>query len=168
MKKIAAIVLHYKNSNLTNECINYLVRSFEKEGIDGEIIIIDNSSDFLYYGNFASLIHVDPGRNLGFSKANNLGILHSSASYILIINNDAFATSTSLKRAMHLLESRENVAIWAPVLIYPDGREQITSSRLPNLFELLDEYVLFNLFKRVRNLITGNATLNQPIITDCP
>lgn len=163
--EVSVIVIHYKDSSLTLQCVESIRDSFSILKTAGEIIIVDNSGDFLHKGE-QDIIYIDPNTNTGFSKGNNLGILNSSGDTLILLNNDAFLTPESLEMGLKYLRSHVRTGIWAPALIYKDGRDQKSHAPLPSLFMLADEYLFFNLFKKIKKLIKGGGTLGQPVAVD--
>lgn len=98
-KKVFIIVLHYKNWNDTNECLE----SLKKLDYDNfEIIVIDNDKE-----------------NRGFAGGNNIGIkqaLKKGADYILLLNNDTVVEKDFLKKLVEAGERNERVGILGPVI----------------------------------------------------
>lgn len=82
------------NYNQLNNCMN-LFSLLEKEKSVNSIYCVDNSGELLqYFENnntaFSKLKLLNPGSNIGFGKANNLGVQQSSESRILICNPDIY------------------------------------------------------------------------------
>ncbi|WP_189073390.1 glycosyltransferase [Deinococcus sedimenti] len=163
--KFSAIIIHYKNSPLTLECIDSVRQAMTDSKIKGEIIIVDNSSDFSYKDQ-EDIIYIDPKRNTGFSKANNLGIINSSGEVVILLNNDAFMTTEALVLGLDYLSHHSGAGIWAPELVYADGRAQNSSAPLPTLFNLIDEYLFFNRARKLLNFFLGKSSLPQPFVVE--
>jgi GT2 family glycosyltransferase len=85
---IDCIVVNY---NQYKNCLN-LFSLLEKETCVNKIICVDNSGDFDNFLNnsFKKLLLIKPNSNLGFGKANNLGVSKSSSERILICNPDIY------------------------------------------------------------------------------
>ncbi len=107
MPKVFIIVLHYKNWNDTNECLE----SLKKIDYDNfEIIVIDNDKE-----------------NRGFAGGNNIGIkqaLKKGAEYILLLNNDTVIEPNFLKKLVEVGESDKEIGILGP-MIYEYGTNKI-------------------------------------------
>jgi len=92
--RLSAIILNYKDPELTAQCVNYLINSSEDADINIQVIVVDNSAPetvvTLQKILPDSVEIIENQLNLGFSKANNQGIEISTGDYILLLNNDAF------------------------------------------------------------------------------
>lgn len=94
---VSIIVVTYNNLDLTTLCLASI--DLNTTGVRYEIIIVDNaSSDGTpeYLRNFAKdrenvrlVLNED---NLGFSKANNQGLLIAEGDYLVVLNNDTIVT----------------------------------------------------------------------------
>lgn len=116
MKKIAIIILNYKNSKDTIEC----VESLEKIGYKNfEIIIVDNDSkdgsiEFLKNHFKDKHAILDSKKNGGFAYGNNVGIkyaLKNKADYILLINNDTTVEENFLDVLVETAEKDKTIGI---------------------------------------------------------
>lgn len=142
---LSVIILNYKNVALTSKCVGYVIDSSIKAKIKTEIIIIDNSGKETGK-DLKKILPVDTViienmENLGFSKANNQGIIASEGKYILLLNNDAFINSECLTDGINYLKDNKNCGIWAPKLVGEDGSFQISCACLPTLNGLIREYL---------------------------
>lgn len=82
------------NYNQFNNCMN-LFSLLEDEKSVNSFYCVDNSGELLKYYEinditFSKLKLINPGSNIGFGKANNLGVQQSSESRILICNPDIY------------------------------------------------------------------------------
>jgi len=163
-KTVSAVILNYKNIDLTAKCVNYLIKSAEKADISVEIIVVDNSasesSEKLKEILPADVKIIENQVNKGFSRANNQGIQICTGEYILLLNNDAFINPECLSAGFTFLNENRNVGIWAPQLMGEDGSIQISCARLPSIKGLIAEYLLY------RNLDWYNDVNNWTDPTD--
>jgi GT2 family glycosyltransferase len=74
---------------------------------------------------------LEPGANLGFSAANNLGLRESRAAHVLVLNSDAEVKPGAVGVMLALLASRPDVGIVGPRTLYPDGRVQVSTGPRP-------------------------------------
>lgn len=144
--ELSAIILNYKNPQLTVKCVEILLRSLEEAGISSQVIVVDNSAA----ETAGELRRLLPGaveilenpQNLGFAKATNQGIRVSRGEYILLLNNDVFVNSQCLKTGLNYLKEHPNTGIWAPQLAGSDGHPQVSCARFPTLKSAFGEYLL--------------------------
>ena len=116
MKKIAIIILNYKNSKDTIECVESLEKISYK---NFEIIIVDNDSKDgsieLLKNHFKDKHAIlDSKKNGGFAYGNNVGIkyaLKNKADYILLINNDTTVEENFLDVLVETAEKDKTIGI---------------------------------------------------------
>lgn len=143
--KISAIILNYRNPQLTLKCVNTLLDSINKIGVDAEIIVVDNSasetSEALKKTLPEQIKLIENRDNLGFAKANNMGIRISRGEYILLLNNDVFVNPECLRSGVQYLNTHKETAIWSPRLVGQNGNIQISCARFPSLKGVMGEYL---------------------------
>ena len=88
--KVSVIIVHYQVSDLLRNCILSIEKYFQ--GFDYEIIVVDNHSpntDWkVLIKDFPSVNFIELKDNLGFSKANNIGVRSAKGEYVYILNPD--------------------------------------------------------------------------------
>ena len=106
MKKILTILVSYNFEPWIDKCIPSLINS----SYPTDIIIIDNASEDntvqILKENYPSIIIVESKENLGFGKANNIGIEYAIANgydYVYLVNQDAWLEKNCI---LNLLESK--------------------------------------------------------------
>lgn len=159
-KDLSVIILNYKNPILTLKCVETLIQSSNKVSLDLEVIVVDNSASETAL-TLKELIPpevklIENLENLGFSKANNQGIVKSKGKYILLLNNDAFVNPETLQKGIEYLENNKETGIWASKLIGEDGMFQVSCAKLPSLTGLVGEYVLHKNYDWYPDLIYWN------------
>ncbi len=93
MKGITSVIIVNHNSG---QLLRHCVESIEKFTDDYEIIVVDNASidDSLSGLDRHPAIRIIRNQaNLGFSKANNLGIREAQGKYIMLLNSDTLVTA---------------------------------------------------------------------------
>lgn len=94
--------------------------------IDVNVIVVDNSpneDDSNYIKGVFPKVHIiRTGENLGFAKANNLGLryaLDNGADYVLLLNQDAWFRRTSdLKEMIRISEEHPEYWVLSPLQVY--------------------------------------------------
>ncbi|MCH7826812.1 MAG: glycosyltransferase [Bacteroidetes bacterium] len=123
--------------------VNYNVKDFLQslllsldealKNITHEIIIIDNASTDgsiqLIRNNFSYVTLIDNNKNLGFSKANNLGLKISKGKYLLLINPDTLVSEDTLTEMINFFESHSDVGLAGCKILNPDGTLQLACRR---------------------------------------
>ena len=73
--QISIIIVNYNTKHLTADCIDSIIAKTSE--VEYEIILVDNASSDgsqELFANDARIKFIEAGRNLGFGKANNLGV----------------------------------------------------------------------------------------------
>jgi GT2 family glycosyltransferase len=128
MVKIATIILNYNNIKDTLECLKSLEKISTK-GFKHRIFLLDygkqDQSRQLKF-QFHHVTIVRKNKNLGFTKANNIGIkkaLKWGADYILILNNDTLVSKDFLLNLFYFLETNKEIAAVSPKIYFAKGFE---------------------------------------------
>ena len=142
--KLSIIIVSYKISSILKNCILSLIRyPFENQ----EIILVDNLSNDgtveMVKREFPMVKLILPNNNLGFSLANNEGLLVSTGDYILLLNPDTEVYENTLKIIVNQLQLNE-ANLLAPKLINPDGSLQISFWKRPIVFDSFLELFFLN------------------------
>lgn len=95
---VSIIIVNYNTKQLTCQCIDSI---YEKtNGVSFEIIVVDNNStdgsqELLSHDN--RIVFIEAGENLGFGKANNLGVEKSNGKFIFFLNSDTILVNNAIK-----------------------------------------------------------------------
>src|SRR5690242_10574994 len=91
--RISTIIVSYNTRALTLDAISSLIKF--KPKVPQEIIIVDNGStdgsiEVLrkVTNSHKNVLLIENARNLGFAKANNIGIKKASGEYVFLLNSD--------------------------------------------------------------------------------
>lgn len=125
--KLSIIIINYKCKDILKKCIKCI--SYDKPY---EIIIIDNDNSPEFLNKIEKLnnnIKIIPYKeNLGFSKANNIGINKAKGEYILTLNADAFLTKSYIEKCINFLDKHKNYASCQGKLLLEDKKGYIDST----------------------------------------
>jgi len=127
MKKIFAVILHYKGAGLTKKCLSSLLKQ-KGEGFSLEMIVVDNASPEPLKGlRKSERVHfLKSEKNLGFSEGNNLGIrlaLRKGADLVLVINNDTLADEKLIDDLLKTAREEKTGGIFSPQIYFAPGYE---------------------------------------------
>ncbi len=88
--QLSVIILNYNVRYFLEQCVFSVQKALE--GIDGEIIVIDNASSDdsceMMKTKFPHIKLIENEANLGFPKGNNIGVAQAKGEYICILNPD--------------------------------------------------------------------------------
>ncbi len=129
MKKIAIIVLNWKQPKLTLETITSLLK-INHNSFEYEVVLVDNGSpdDSLKifnqeYKNNKLVKIIDTKGNFGYAGGNNFGIdyaLKNKVDFIILLNNDVLVDSNFIEE---LLKETDNYDIVGPKIYFAPGFE---------------------------------------------
>ncbi|MDP3941732.1 MAG: glycosyltransferase family 2 protein [bacterium] len=111
MKKIdlSIIIVSFNTEDLTLACLRSLYEHIS--GITFEVIVVDNASkddSVKRMQQYNSKVNVIANKeNVGFSKANNIGIKESSGRYILFLNSDTVVPEKTLQYMVEFMDNQQ-------------------------------------------------------------
>src|SRR6267142_1642549 len=132
MPRLSIVIVTYNSAGQIDACLRSLVE--HPPSIDHEIVVVDNAST----DGTASAIRtrwnrirvIDAGANVGFARANNLGIQQTFGDLVLLLNPDTSVPAGALDRLVAALEARPDAAIVGPRLVNADGRAELSFGRM--------------------------------------
>ncbi len=121
--KVSVVIVNYKVRYYLAQCIHSVLKAME--GIDGEVIIVDNDSrdgsvEFLQ-ALYPQVHFIESKKNLGFSRANNIAIRQARGEYILVLNPDTIINEELIKDCTGLLDSNPQIGATGVRMLNPDG-----------------------------------------------
>ena len=132
---VSIIIVNYKTPDLVIDCINSVRQ--QTEGISYEIIVVDNDSNDgsveMLRQTFADSIKlIESGANLGFGKANNLGVKYAEGEYVFLLNSDTVLINNAIKILYDYICQHNGVGVVGGNLYSIDMQE---NSSFSNLFD---------------------------------
>jgi GT2 family glycosyltransferase len=122
--KIFAIIVTYNGVKWLDKCLGSLFNST----IPISIVLIDNKStdDTVLFvnENFPAIHLIAPSENLGFGKANNIGIKHAlenDADYVFLLNQDAWVEKDTIEELIKIHDNNRNFGIISPIHLNGKG-----------------------------------------------
>jgi GT2 family glycosyltransferase len=133
MAKLSIIIVNYNTKDLLTQCLKSLYGP--KHPFDFEVIVVDNgsqdSSVAMIQQDFKQVRLLQKRDNLGFAKANNLGLAIARGEYILLLNSDTIVLNDALEKLVTFLDQTPEVAVVTGRLVYPDFSDQKVARRFP-------------------------------------
>jgi O-antigen biosynthesis protein len=120
--KLSVIIVNYNVRSFLEQCLHSVLKGMENT--EGEIIVIDNNSfdgsDSMVRNTFPQVNLIVNKENIGFAKANNIGIKASKGEFILILNPDTIIEENTLRQCLKFMEEHPKAGALGPKMI--DGR----------------------------------------------
>jgi len=136
---LSVIIVSYNSSSFLELCLHSVAKAISQLEIESEVIVVDNSSsdDSCEVLNnkfpFVKLIQND--ENIGFSKANNLGVSKAKGKYICILNPDTVLQENTFDEILKFYKSNIKVGFVGCQMIDGNGMFLKESKRvIPSIF----------------------------------
>lgn len=127
---VSLIIVNYNAGNYLQGCVASALSQVD------EVVVVDNASSD---NSLELLTAAFPGdqrvtlvrnqENLGFAAGCNVGVEHSSGSYLLFLNPDCVLEPDSVRHLLRVLNNRQDVGMVGGLLVNPDGTEQAGGRR---------------------------------------
>lgn len=161
MSRILTIILNYKTAAMTLRSAKAALR--EMEGLEGEIVIVDNASGDGSFEAMSSHVAdqgwsqvrvVQSSCNGGFGAGNNVGLQlgltdGSAPDFYYVLNSDAFPDEGSISALLTYLESHPKVGFAGSYIHGPDGDPHLTTFRFPSILSELEGAARFGPISRL-------------------
>ncbi|WP_413532439.1 glycosyltransferase family 2 protein [Empedobacter brevis] len=129
--KLSIVIVNYNAPKHLELCLDSCQEALKH--IHGEIIVIDNNSlevDFTFLKEtFPSVKFLLQKENLGFSKANNIGVEAASGEYVLILNPDTIIPENIFESLIEFHQSKEKIGFVGVRMINANGHFHPESKR---------------------------------------
>lgn len=146
--KIFAIVVTYNGMKWIEECLSSLYCS----SLPLEVIVVDNySSDetvSFIKSKFSNIMLFEPKENLGFGKANNIGIsyaLRQNADFVFLLNQDARIEKRTIETLIQVSTENKDLGVLSPIHLNWEG-DGLEFGFFNN--ELFKDFLLSNQLKK--------------------
>lgn len=123
--KLSVIIVNYNVKNFLRQLLQSIEKS--KTTFDYEVIVVDNNSvdgsvsmlEKYYSGKVKIITNKE---NLGFSKANNIGIKASIGEYVLLLNPDTIVVEDTFQKMVDFLNTQKDAGAVGVKMIDGEGK----------------------------------------------
>ena len=134
--RVSVVIVVWNAKKYVLECLDSLHNHSGQAC--SEIIVVDNASTDgtpeLIERLYPEIKLIRNAENLGFAKANNIGIAASSGDYICLVNSDVKFISDSISALLQYLGQNPRIAMVGPKMLTPDGEVARSTMRFPTLW----------------------------------
>jgi len=112
---VSIIIVNYNTRELIKECLKTV---FSKtQDLEFEVIVVDNNShdgsQEMLYNDFPNVILIENKENVGFGKANNIGVQKAQGKYIFLLNSDTVLCNNAVSVFFQFMETHNTSKIGA-------------------------------------------------------
>jgi len=146
--KLSVIIVNWNVRPLLERCLRSILKN--TPSFSYEVIVVDNNSEddskeFLTRfvekrKNFKVIFNRE---NLGFAKANNLGLKKAKGEYILFLNPDTEILSGALEKAVKIMDKNKKVGAFTGQLVGIDNKPQTNIRPFPSFFFIFSLFFSF-------------------------
>jgi GT2 family glycosyltransferase len=138
---ISIIIVSWNARRFLEQCLTSLLHAPMK--YTAEIIVVDNDSadgsPDLVATRFPEVKLIRNSHNLGFAKANNIGIRESKGRYVGLINSDVKILGDCLDALIDFMDEHQEVGNVGPRILNGDLSLQCSCRRFPTLWNTFCE-----------------------------
>jgi len=142
--QLSVIILNYNVCYFLEQCLLSVQKALE--GIDSEIIVVDNASSDrscqMVKERFKEAILIENQNNMGFPKGNNIGVSKAKGKYICILNPDTVVAEDTFSKVLEFVQNKENLGVVGCKLIdgtgnfLPESKRNVPTPKI-SLLKLL-------------------------------
>lgn len=167
--RLAIVIVSYNARADLERCLASLAE--HAPAVPHEIVVVDNaSSDGSADAarRFAGVTVLEAGANLGFARANNLGIASTGSELLLLLNSDTIARRGAIDRLVTELDAHPEAAVAGPRLVDGDGRTELSFGRMISPLNELRQKLLVRGHARRWPVLTGwvERATREPRVVD--
>jgi N-acetylglucosaminyl-diphospho-decaprenol L-rhamnosyltransferase len=174
MVKLSVIIVNHNGKDFLGQCLTSLYAS--GSDLNFETIVVDNhsgdGSSIMVRRDFPQVCVIENGENLGFARANNIGMAMAEGEYILLLNSDTKVIGDALTQLILFLDKHPEAAVVTGRLVFPDFRDQGVARTFPTPLNALfgRRSILTKIFPNnrysQRYLVSLTHTSDEPFEVD--
>ena len=143
---VSIILVNYNTKEMTKECIDSIYA--HTAGLSFEVILVDNASSDgsqEFFSHDDRVRFIESGSNLGFGRANNLGLKSATGKYAFLLNTDTLLKNNAVKLFFDYAEAHSNEKFGALGCRLVDGEGQPAMScgnflKIKMIFQTLTQH----------------------------
>lgn len=139
MIDVSIIIVSWNTREFLLQCLQSIVETSKDCAYD--ITVVDNNSSDgsveAVEKSFPAVKVIQTGANLGFAKANNVGIQNTSGKFVCLMNSDVKLFPKCLEQLSSYMEEHPKVGISGPRVLNADLTIQRSHTRFPSIWRTL-------------------------------
>ncbi len=149
---VSIIIVNYNTQELTSSCIDSICE--QTIGLEYEIIVVDNNSQDnsrKILSEDKRIMFVESGENLGFGRANNLGLQKATGEYVFFLNSDTYLLNNAVKEFYDFIEQncvKLKIGALGCILKGTDLQQTHSYAKFPNAWRTIRDILTDHIIKR--------------------
>ncbi len=131
MPRLSIIIVTFNSRGEIDACLQSLTDGLQ---IDREILVVDNASTdgtaAHIRDRWPGIRLIELGANLGFARANNMGIRQTFGELVLLLNPDTSVPPGAIDRLVAALEQDPEAAVAGPRIVDGQGRAELSFGKM--------------------------------------
>ena len=131
---VSIVIVTWNAKELILKCLHSLTNI----NLSAEIIVVDNASidgtEEAILRGFPDVVFIENDTNMGFAKANNIGVRIAKGRYICLINSDVVVPPGTIERMFQFMEDNPSVGLLGPIMRSPNGSVGQSVMLLPTVW----------------------------------
>lgn len=136
---LSIVIVTWNGKRFALECLQSLFA--QPLNFPAEIIVVDNaSSDGTQEAirtQFPDVRLIENDQNVGFARANNIGMAESHGQYVCLVNSDVVIPPNCLETMLAYLQANPDIGVLGPKMLSPDGTIGYSVMGLPTVWNTL-------------------------------
>lgn len=153
MPGVSIIIVNWNARDPLRNCLKSIYEHLAE--VDYEIIVVDNASTDgsveMVKKAWPGVILVENPENVGFARANNIGIRQSTGQYVCLANSDVTFLGGCIGNLVEFMDRNPRVGMAGPRILNPDRTLQPSCRHFPSIWNnLCQTFALNHLFPKSR------------------
>lgn len=120
---LTIVVVSYNSAKTIGDCL-FSLQKYRTKTIKSEIVVVDNASTDesaeLIKNRFPDVTLIENPENIGFGRANNIGMAAAPAEHYYLHNSDAYLQDDILDEVVGMLKENPDIGVAGLPLVFPD------------------------------------------------
>jgi GT2 family glycosyltransferase len=155
--QVSVIIVVWNAKKYVIECLQSLDKF--KGDVCLEVICVDNASTDgtpdLIEKEFPNVRLIRNSENLGFAKANNIGIALATGDYVALVNSDVTFTQECFDPMIKYMSEHTDVGILGPKMLAADGHVARSTMRFPTVWNTFCRALALDVTFKSSKLFSG-------------
>jgi GT2 family glycosyltransferase len=136
---VSVVIVSWNAKDYLAQCLESLATI--RGSVSLEVFVVDNASadgsPEMVRERFPSVRLIQTGANLGFAKANNMGIRQCKGRYVCLVNSDIKVLNQCIETLVSFCQAHPEAGMVGPRIMGGDGQLQRSCRGFPGLWNML-------------------------------